>query len=188
MRRLALALVLLASAGAAQAQAFGVSMGEPVSRYLGKPTGNGNQYEIKVPQPNDEFEFYLVNATPQAGICSVTGIGRDHKDKSGRTLRASFARLTTTLNERYGSNKTFDFIKPDATNTGANDYHASLYKDEREVATFWDREEKSRMPADLLAIMLAQESVNPQLGYITLKYEFTNLKQCSTSESNNKGL
>ena len=192
MRKLStIALVCLMPAQL-NAQAFGVNMGEPVSKYGGRPTGQSKyQYKISVPLPNREFESYVAYATPETGICKVSGIGRDHEnDDYGSEVRSSYASLRSALTAKYGASKSFDFIKSGALWDEPREFVWSIYKDERSVASYWDRDEGSAIPSDIEIIGLQIKSVSSRATYISLAYEFRNMERCNAlgNASENRGL
>src|SRR5215211_3945144 len=68
MRRFFIFASALLTPGIVHSQAFGVRSGAPVSEYGGRAasaSGNPFFFEIKVPQPNREFEAYYAWATPE---------------------------------------------------------------------------------------------------------------------------
>ena len=177
MRTLIFTILLLCS-GMANAQAFGVNMGEPVSKYAGVASGDFT-YRVKVPQPNSEFEFYTVLATPSTGICSITGYGKDYKnDAYGTQVRSSYNGLQEALNSKYGRNKSFDFIRNGALWDDADEFIWSLHKNERTLTTYWDDEELSNMPANMGSVNLRVTAVSPQAAYVVLTYRFDNIDAC----------
>ena len=157
-------------------------MGESVAKYNGQlssPKDSAYYYKISVPQPNGEFELYTVLATPQTGICTVTGLGKTHQnDGSGFATIAAFRRLKAALNERYGNSKDFDFLISGALWTKQNEWGWSIYKKERNLTSYWDSEERSNLPANVQSIVLDTKATGPNDTYITLRYEFANFGKC----------
>ena len=189
------ALILWSVPTALDAQAFGVQMGEPVSKYQGRTVASLNDpyyFRITVPQPNNEFESYSAIATPQTGICKVTGLGKTHENDSyGTEVRSSFDNLKVVLDGRYGKSERFDFLKAGALWKEPREWVWSIYKGERTLTAFWTVPNGSRLPANVNAIMLDTKSVNASSGaYVTLGYEFSNFAQCKAvmERSQNSGL
>ena len=183
-------MIMLLCSGVANAQAFGVNMGDTVSKHGGVSIGD-SLYRIKVPQPNSEFESYLALATPSTGICKVIGIGRDYKNDSyGTQIRSSYASLQQALNSKYGANKTFDFIRSGALWDKQNEFVWSIFKNERTMATFWTRNEGSTLPATMTGVSLQIKSTSASSIYIGLTYEFANSDECRglIKNSQNSGL
>lgn len=191
--RLSIWFLLVACSGVADAQAFGVAPGKPISQYSGKPIqGDPYYYEIKVPEPNNEFESYTAVATPRTGVCKVTGIGRTHQnDDYGSDTRSSFTSLRGRLSQRYGSSHDFDFLRSGAIWKESREWVWSIYKHERTLASFWVPSEGATLPAPLRAVTLEAKSVNPSSGaYLTLTYEFDNFDACKAviGDGNDAGL
>ena len=183
------ALLAMMSTGA-NAQAFGVGMGDPVSRHNG--TGkDGIDFRVTVPQPNSEFDFYSARATPVTGICRVVGFGNDHKnDAYGTSVRGAYKSLQSALNAKYGNNKSFDFLRTDALWNEDKEFVWSIFKNERTMSTFWDRGEGSQLPPNVRAINLRIVAVNSSAAYIVLSYEFDNYDKCEelSDKKDNAGL
>jgi hypothetical protein len=179
--------------GTAQAQAFGVEMGAPVSRYEGSNVAQSPYYfRIKVPQPNAEFETYAATATPETGICKVSALGKTyHNDDYGTGARTAFDRLASALAAKYGSPQKFDFLRVGALWDKPREWVWSIYKNERTLAAFWTTEMGSALPQDVEGIRLDARSVNAASGaYVTLAYEFSNFPACKKvmDRSDNNGL
>ena len=156
-------------------------MGAPAARYSGKlVSGSAFQYEIQVPSPNGEFEFYSAVAAPGTGICKVAGVGRTHRnDDYGVEVRNAFSNLTALLDEKYGKAQQFDFIRTGALWNEPREWVWSVYKHERTLASFWTLERGSPLPLNVEAVALEAKSVNPSSGaYLTLSYEFSNFRKC----------
>jgi hypothetical protein len=192
MLKTAVLLAAVAIPGIAHSQAFGVQMGAPVSRYGGKLLeGSKFSFEIRVPEPNSEFESYVAIATPQTGICKVTGLGVTHQnDDYGTDTRAAYDRLRDALTKRYGTNKSFDFIKYGALWNEPREWVWSIYKKERTLSAYWDKDERSSLPQSVSIIGLHAKAVSSSAPYITLNYEFANMDTCSSlmGVQNEKGL
>lgn len=184
-------LFLISIPQTALAQAFGVQQGEHVSKYAGKPTGQPNQYEITVPQPNREFESYLVTSTQSTGICTVTGIGKNHEtDDYGNEIKSSFASFKSALDNKYNKAKNYDFLQAGAIWKEPREYGWSLYKKERNLISIWTEENGSNNLKQIKGIMLSAKAISPSVTYLTLRYEFQNLDKCAAiiAVGNNTGL
>lgn len=191
-RNLGIALAVASLSAPAYAQAFGVNAGDPVSKYSGKQSLAGKQYyfQISVPQPNGEFESYTAFATPQTGICKVSGLGRNHDDAYGSSLRQSFTRLSNALNERYGTGDQIDFIRTGALWDEPREFIWSIYKDERMLVTYWTPGSGATLPKGLQAVALDTRAVSSSNAYLVLTYEFDNFNRCKQimESADNQGL
>jgi len=192
MRRLLTLALLCVASTKLDAQAFGVNMGDPVSKYGGKLTQHGkHQYRITVPLPNKEFESYLAYATPETGICKVSGIGRNYEnDDYGTDVRVAYGNLRAALTAKYGNAKSFDFIVSGALWDEPREFVWSILKDERSISSYWDRDEGSNIPPNIAIIGLRVKAVSSRATYISLGYEFTNMDRCEAiaRSSENRGL
>lgn len=189
---IAAALVLgVALPTAANSQAFGVRMGAPVSDYGGYLAGTrrGYYYKITPPQPNSEFDFYSAFATPETGICKVSGIGKDYtNDAYGSKTKAAFANIKAALVSKYGSSTDYDFLHAGAIWKAANEWNWSIYKNERSLSSYWL--DASSLPAGVATLGLNANAVQSSAAYIVLNYEFTNFQKCLDimKQSDSRGL
>jgi hypothetical protein len=178
----------------ATAQAFGVREGALVSEYGGRRSiGSTNPFyfKIDVPQPNREFESYSAFATPQTGICKVSGLGITHENDSyGTASKSAFSGLKQALIARYGRSRDFDFLKSGALWDEPHEWAWSIYKDERTLTSFWTRQDGASLPRSIESIMLDTKAVSSSGPYLTLTYEFANFKQCLAimEQRQNEGL
>lgn len=186
----AISLSLAGCSTAAFAQAFGVTMGDPVSNYSGAEVSDG-VYLIAVPRPNSEFESYAATSTPETGICRVIGIGKDYQnDNYGHKLRSAFKSLHGALKERYGTSYDVDFLHAGSIWNEPNEFGWSLYQNERSLNSFWDEEEGSAMPPHLDGIVLSGKATDPSTTYLNLSYQFSNFGRCQEiiDAKDNEGL
>lgn len=185
----ALTISLLTLATDASAQAFGIEKGTPIgSLDILKEVGQFI-YSIEVPKPHSEFESYMAFATPEIGVCTVNGIGKDHdNDRYGATVRGAFSNLRGALEKLYGPYTSFDFIKDGALWDDPEEWVMAIHQNERFHAAFWTREDKSDLPEGLSGISLTVKTLSSDKSYITLGYEFDNMSECvRIDESANEG-
>jgi hypothetical protein len=174
-------------------QAFGVRQGDPVSKYLGEHAAgiaNPTYYKIKVPEPNNEFESYAAVATPQTGICRVTGLGKTHYEDYGAETRSAFMSLKDALSSRYGRANLYDFLRTGALWDEPREWGWSIYKKERTLAAIWVASSGASLPQGISGVMLEVKAIAPSKTYVVLSYEFTNFEKCKalTDQTNNQGL
>lgn len=181
----------VAAPPATQGGAFGLSMGQPITSVPGaKKYGSITYTTTDVPKPNPEFDSYMISATPQTGICKVTGLGKTHlNDSYGTDTRAAFDRLHAALEAKYGPGKDYNFLKSGSIWNEARDWFMSVQKKERTLASFWSVENGSALPEtiDSLAIDVRAVSSGP---YIAISYEFKNFEKCLAmkADTDNAGL
>ncbi len=191
MRKWIAIVALGCSSTALNAQAFGVNMGDPVSKYGGKPTDNRGQYTITVPLPNREFRYYLATATAETGVCKVSGIGQNHEnDDYGSGVRTAYDGLRTALTAKYGNPKSYDFLKYGALWKQPREFVWSVFKDERALASYWSTANGSNIPSEIDIIGLSVNAVSSRATYIRLSYEFRNMDRCDAilKSTENQGL
>lgn len=194
MRQFFLLVCFLLLPTLASAQAFGVRMGASVSEYGGRRApGSTNPFyfKIDVPQPNREFESYSAFATPQTGICKVSGLGITHaNDRYGTASKSAFSGVKQALVSRYGRSRDFDFLKSGALWDEPHEWVWSIYKDERTLTSFWTREDGASLPPSIVSIMLDMRAVSSSSPYLSLTYEFANFRTCLAiiQRQDNEGL
>jgi hypothetical protein len=175
-------LVLLLGSPNADAQAFGIKMGQKAASLEGAVEQKENrgratrQYVLKtVPLPNSEFESYLATETTRQGICKVSGIGKTHvSDRFGFSIRRAFDELDSALTARYGeATGAYDFLHAGSIWSEADEFAMSLRRDERSLTKIWEPSGEA-----ISAIMLDAKAVSSSDTYLTLSYEFTNFDAC----------
>lgn len=172
-------ILLFVSATGASAQAFGIEKGTPIESLEVVREISEFKFSVTVPKPHSEFESYTVFATPEAGVCKVTGIGKDHdNDRYGTTVKSAFADLCSALTGIYGASKNFDFIKNGALWDGPEEWVMALRQNERHLTTFWTEDEQSDLPEGLDGVSLSVSALSSDLAYILLGYEFDNMDEC----------
>ena len=189
---LGLVLVAVASPSAGQDSrgAFGVRMGQPLSSLNVTKRFKDGDYEIVVPTPNSEFDFYSVRVTPTTGVCKLTAFGKTHTgDSCGTDVRSAFGRLHDVLVSRYGTAKDYDFLKDGSIWNEPRDFHMGGLKGERTLSSFWLARNGSTLPSQFSPIGLDVQAVDGG-PYVVLNYEFSNFAKCKTirDTSDNAGL
>ena len=175
----AVTILLFVSATGASAQAFGIEKGTPIESLEVVREVSEFNFSVTVPKPHSEFESYTVFATPEAGVCSVKGIGKDHdNDRYGSSVRSAFTDVSSALTGIYGASKNYDFIKNGALWDGGEEWVMSIRQNERFYSTFWTEDKQSDLPEGLNAISLSVSALSSDLAYIVLGYEFDNMDEC----------
>lgn len=171
-------------APAANAQAFGVTMGAPISKFANaekfEQAGPITLYKLEtLPSPHSEFESYLLAATPAQGVCKVMGLGKTHRaDKSGTSVRSAYEDLVEALNAKYGHGEEYDFSHAGALWKDSDEFAMALRQNERTLAALWSRSKGSSLPEDIEGISLDTSSPDGSSTYLTLTYEFSNFAAC----------
>ena len=177
---LAITAVTLLFGAPTMAAPFGVEMGTPIAN-LRVLSQKGSVYTVMAPNPNSEFESYMVIATAKTGVCKINGIGVDHTgDAEGSEIRGVFDKFKTILSTRYGTSKYYDFLHANSIWSNNTEFAMSLRQNQRTLADIWDAEEHSALAPDIDSIMLEAHATNTTTTYITVSYEFKNFKQCKS--------
>lgn len=177
------ALFLAMAPTLAAAGPFGLTQGTPVSRLLVVKKLDGDyRYEVRVPTPLSEFDFYIATVTPGEGLCRVTAIGRTlENDSNGASARAVYTSLKNALDEKYGNSKAFDFVHLGALFDKPSEFAMAIFRNERSLSAFWDNQERSRLPADLSSIQLSVKALSSSKTYVNISYELGNFDACQRS-------
>ncbi len=195
----ALLLALLASAPASSQEAgappaglvqppaepFGFQMGMPAARLRGlgaeQTRENPHFYELRrAPNPHPEFESYLLVVGPTQGLCKVIAVGRDiPSNVFGDAVRARFEQLKGSLQSKYGTpTDVFDYVRVGSLWEEPEDFMMSLVREDRRLVGYWEAESNPTVPPNLVSIWLEAKALTLQEGYLTLNYEFANLREC----------
>jgi hypothetical protein len=59
----------------------------------------------------------------------------------------------------------------------------TLSRGDRELIVFWDRDDGSKMPDDLLTIIMYAEAKNISIGYIVIEYYSINYNKIEEEQS-----
>jgi len=163
----------------AEAAAFGVEMGTPLSQLRIVETFKGDMYSVAVPSPHSEFESYTVWAPPSHGVCKIIGVGKNHTgDRSGVEIRTVMSEFRKILTEKYGKSETFDFLESGSIWDEPEDFGMALTKKEYNLATYWTKQVESTMPADVGWIKLEAFAISSSITYLTLVYESSRIEEC----------
>jgi hypothetical protein len=144
-----------------------------------------NLYQTnRVPKPHEAFESYLLLIDEQLGLCKITAIGKNVSTSVyGDELKSAFGTLEEQLTVIYGRNKKF---RSDSIWNEGNDWMMALLKKERILATFWNEEHKSSLKDNIKGIALEAKALRPNIGFISLSYEFENINRCSENSKARK--
>jgi hypothetical protein len=165
-------------------QQFGLNMGEstsqvksrgviltPVSRYVFRTQG--------LPSGNSLFDDYRLIIAPKSGLCKIIAwISRIEDSPYGDSTRTKYDSLYRALTAKYGSSRSFDFLRAGSIWNDSREWMMSLYQKERELSAFWDAEEGSRLPGSLKAVSIRAYASSTSTSMIAVAYEFNNAKAC----------
>jgi len=160
---------------AANANAFGVEMGEPVSE-LNVVSDLGDWlYQVSPPTPVSSFETYVVYALPKAGSCIVRGVSKIYeRDRYGIDVRKDFSRISGLLDKKYGTGQLLDHLLPGALWDKPEDWVFAIRQNERYYQAEWKVEDKE----GLHDIIMVVSATSPSKSWIVLQYRFSNFEDC----------
>lgn len=181
MRVLAAALVLGAAsmAHAEVAEPFGFKMGDPVSKYPQcvvyeeRPTLFNCKTASK---PHPDMDFYIVEATPQTGICFVKGVGSDiSATLSGYEVKAKVDRLHDQIAKRYGvRGELINFVEPGSIWDKPENFMMALSR--KEVTYAWRGEE---LAENVKIFWVGARAGDTNVAYPVVEFYYSNYDECS---------
>ncbi len=115
------------------------------------------------PTPHSDFEFYTLFFSPQKGLLKVSAASHDVESADdGSELRATFSRLKSALEAKYGPAKTLDKCKGSEVACEPQFFMMQLMEKNRTLFALWESP----------AIVLEAKALGIRKGYVTLDYEF----------------
>jgi hypothetical protein len=180
--------ILLSTCQACLSGAFGIEFGIPISQLkLVHPSDDSYIYKVTPPQPNPEFDSYMVIATPHFGVCKISAFGRDHdNDADGSDIKITFADIRVKLAAKYGNSQDWDFPHAGDLWTEPQDFAMGLKTQSYTLASTWDPEHGATLPADTANIMLEAHASSMSTTYLSLGYESKTFSACK-AEHDAKG-
>ena len=183
------AVVSAVATGAAQDRPapFGIRMGAPKQTLKVESEVGGSLVRLaSVPRPHPDLETYLAQATPQAGVCFVKGVGKTVTTSVyGESVQTTFNDLKTQLEGVYGPATVVDRLKPGSIWDEPNDYTMALLKKERTLMATWGSFKGGQVAPGLQTVALVMVGLSRDTAFGTVEYYFTNYDAC---EAEAKGL
>jgi len=129
-------------------------------------------YIITPPNTNEMFEMYLVQIHPVYGVYFIKAIGKDiSSNVQGTALRARFDDLVFSIERNYGKYKKDDsFVRGSYWGDKPDYYMFALSRDERTLMAYWETREGSKLPPEILAIIVAAKATSSSSCYLVLEY------------------
>ena len=183
---LAMVVSVALTPATANAQAFGIRIGDNISNYK-VISRSRNFYVVSPPIPHEKLESYFALTAPDGEICSVSGAGQTIvNDMSGARSRDEYGYWTQALIRKYGKPSTnHDFITPDATFSHKNDFKQALQDKVRTLSTFWFAKDGALLTQDVSSIWLDMKGFSYGT-FISLNYEGRNFVDCSERSLNDR--
>lgn len=160
---------------------FGLEMGMTLKEIGGvaESLGNGKYKLSNVPKPHSAFEDYIVQVSPNGGLCWIKAVGKDISTSCyGTELKSEFMDLVNKLEKAYGNYKLYDFLLPGSIWDELKDWMSGLIKKERTLAASWSEEDNSTLSNNIKDIVIAAQPLSREKGYITIDYTFINKDAC----------
>lgn len=165
----------------AMAGPFGLDMGMTLEDIGGKPEkiGNGKYKLTSVPKPHSAFEAYIVQISPNGGLCWIKSIGKDIPTSAyGIELKSAFNDMKGKLEKTYGKHETTDLLMPGSIWKEPNEFMMAMIKKERLLMAIWDAGNGSTLTDNIKQIGLIASPGSRDKGYISVEYSFSNEKAC----------
>lgn len=178
--------VALGSPGTANAQAFGIKLGDRIQNYK-VLNGDRNFFEVSPPIPHEEMSNYFVITSPQGEICSIAGNTRPISgDYTGTQTRKTYNAIKDALIRRYTNpSSEYDFIKSDATFSQKSNFRQSIEDNSRTLSSYWLADDGADLPPPLIGIGLEVSAI-PSGSYVSIKYEAENTETCRSAYNNER--
>lgn len=175
---LAMVVSVALTPATANAQAFGIRIGNNISNYK-VVSRSRNFYVVSPPIPHEKLESYFALTAPDGEICSVSGAGQTiTNDLSGARSRDEYGYWAQALIRKYGKPSTnHDFITPDSTFAQKNDFRRAVQDKVRTLSAFWFSKDGALLTSDLSSIWLDMKAFDSGT-FISLTYEGRNFINC----------
>lgn len=159
--------------------AFGIKIGQPISSLTIVAEPYPNWYQVRVPDPNPNFENYFVSATPRLGVCGIEGMGFQHlSDEYGKATQAAFSAVRAALNSRYGPSIDYDYLHNGASATSPNEWVKSIFQKQRTFESYWNKESGANLPPVVTSIKLDVLALSNNFSFVVIVYRSNNFEKC----------
>jgi hypothetical protein len=164
---------------------FGMSLEQvrQISRTTPENIGD-DWYVITPPNTHELFEAYAVQIHPTYGVYFIKAISRNISTNGhGTELIARFNNLVSSIERTYGNYLKRDRLNSESIFTESQYFMYTLSRGDRELVVFWHRDEGSRMPEDILEIIVYAEAENSFTGNIYIEYYSINYEKIEEEQS-----
>ena len=122
------------------------------------------------------FDAVVPSAQKNTGVCAVTGLKVvTDPDDYGTEHKRLFKNIEEMVAAKYGEpSSKYDFLLSGSLWDAPRYWRMGLRQKERELASFWMRDEVPQLPLGVASIAL--QAVD---GAIRLRYEFENVGECT---------
>ena len=160
---------------------FGVGMYTPASRFEVLDTYDNGTRKVQIRDySNVLMDFYEADFTPDDGLCTITGIGRDvTSGGEGEELRADMQRLKQALARTYGQPDNVYLSGPESSDP--SNWLEEIRSGTRSHKFCWLADDGEDYPNDVDSLCLTAHSVDEGIGYSYIRYEFDNFDVCEAA-------
>jgi hypothetical protein len=176
--------ILLSCPFAANAQQFGLQMGETVrqikSRGIALKHFKDGWWETRyLPYGNKAFESYTLLFGKSAGLCKMFASTSIIEDSGyGDTTKRKYDGLKEALTQRYGAGTETEYLRAGAIWKESHEWMRSLSQNERNHSVIWATPNDAGARKNLAAIELKVVGLSPSESMVFLTYEFNNFEAC----------
>lgn len=148
-------------------------------------TTNVNYYlSYKAPIMNNNFSYYGYYFSNTGKICNMTGYIQINNDNTyGIETKEQFEKIKKILIGKYGTPKSFDYLRKGSVWKDDRYWMTALAKDERRLAAHWTKKDNSdKLTGNIRSIMLDTLATDEHNSYLKLDYEFEDMDLCHSDE------
>lgn len=177
-----MASAIVLSAYAAKAGPFGVDVDGFALEKYGCMKTDGLYYTcLKVPTPHNEFETYVVRYHPDAGVCTIKGIGKDINENGfGTTTKEHVDKIYDQVSPKYGKLDKMDFLLPTSIWNESDEWLMGLVQNDRSYA-YIGAVAPPIEGINTYGIMAGATSSDT--GYVIVEFQTTNYDKCDVAEA-----
>lgn len=158
---------------------FGVTMGSPISKYRSCENAEREGWYTcaSLPRSHAAFEFYVIQAHPNLGVCFVKGVGKDiNRDPRGARTRIEIEKLAGQIAQTYGPHTRIrDVLSSGSELKNADDWILAVEEEERTFSYDWTG---GNYPNDVGSIHVFASATDGQTGYAVAEFYFKNHERC----------
>ena len=142
-------------------------------------------YILTPPNENKLFKTYLVQIHPTYGVYLIKAISKDiYSNAQGTMLKNQFDNLVSNIEKTYGKYKIDDSPVQGSFWGNEPDYYMfALSRDERTLAAYWKKDIGSRLPPEIVFIVVAAQGKDSSTGYFVIEYYSTNYEKVEEEQS-----
>jgi hypothetical protein len=179
---LAAALLGISTVTPAMAGPFGIDVeGFSLDKYSCIDAGGQYYACTSIPKAHDYFESYLVRYHPDAGLCSISGIGKAIEENGfGTGTISKTDELHNQISQKYGRVKRQDILLSTSIWNEPDEWLMGLSQQERSYAYIGDVSPAVEEIAKYSVIAAASSS---DTGFVVVDFRTVNFDKCETAKT-----